>query len=194
WRARADDRGERGAGGLADAAQHRAGRRSGRAPGAPSVDRDGQARDHGGSAAPPDLRDLHRARCRLLPAVRPAPSRDSGLGGRDRRRGSPSRSTAPHHDGGGGGAAGDVRVSRGCGSSAVVTPVRLIVLPDAETLAETAATIIRDRVTAKPDLVMAVPAGRRPPPRYERLRGLPAPRPRGFARGPGVWGAEACPP
>jgi len=46
--------------------------------------------------------------------------------------------------------------------------VRLVVLLDAEALAETAATLIANRVTARPDLVMAVPAGRTPRRMYER--------------------------
>ena len=59
--------------------------------------------------------------------------------------------------------------------------MRLVVLPDAEALAETAATLIRDRVTARPDLVMAVPAGRTPRRMYERLRDLQAHAPVEFS-------------
>ena len=75
-----------------------------------------------------------------------------------------------------------------------MTPVRLIVLPDAETLAETTATIIRDRVTAKPDLVMAVPAGRTPRRMYERLRDLQARSPVEFSRMRVLCVDELCPP
>jgi len=48
--------------------------------------------------------------------------------------------------------------------------VEVIVVPDAEALAVAAATLLRDRLTANPDLVMAVPAGRTPRRMYERLR------------------------
>jgi len=72
--------------------------------------------------------------------------------------------------------------------------MRLVVLPDAETLAETAATLIRDRVTAKPDLVMAVPAGRTPRRMYERLRALHACAPVELSRMRVLCVDELCPP
>jgi glucosamine-6-phosphate deaminase len=72
--------------------------------------------------------------------------------------------------------------------------MRLVVLPDAETLAETAAMLIRDRVTAKPDLVMAVPAGRTPRRMYERLRDLHARTPIEFSRMRVLCVDELCPP
>jgi glucosamine-6-phosphate deaminase len=72
--------------------------------------------------------------------------------------------------------------------------MRLVVLPDAETLAETAAMLIRDRVTAKPDLVMAVPAGRTPRRMYERLRDLHARAPVEFSRMRVLCVDELCPP
>lgn len=48
--------------------------------------------------------------------------------------------------------------------------MRVIVLHDAEALAEAAAQVIRERVIAKPDLAVAVPAGRTPRRMYARLR------------------------
>src|SRR5262249_58740499 len=55
-------------------------------------------------------------------AVRPAASRHPGLGGRDRRRRSAARAATADHAGRGWRAARDVRVSRGRGRLAVVTP------------------------------------------------------------------------
>jgi len=72
--------------------------------------------------------------------------------------------------------------------------VRLVVLLDAEALAETAATLIRDRVTARPDLVMAVPAGRTPRRMYERLRDLQAHAPVEFSGMRVLCVDELCPP
>ena len=72
--------------------------------------------------------------------------------------------------------------------------MQLIVRPDAEALAETAATLIRDRLTAKPDLVMAVPAGRTPRRMYERLRDRQERTPVEFSRMRVVCVDELCPP
>lgn len=72
--------------------------------------------------------------------------------------------------------------------------MRLVVLPDAEALAEAAATLIRDRLTARPDLVMAVPAGRTPRRMYERLRDLQRRAPVEFSRMHVLSVDELCPP
>ncbi len=72
--------------------------------------------------------------------------------------------------------------------------MQLVVLPDAEGLAEAAATLIRARLTAKPDLVMAVPAGRTPRRMYERLRALQAQAPVAFSRMRVMCVDELCPP
>ncbi|PYO02423.1 MAG: hypothetical protein DMD91_03825 [Candidatus Rokuibacteriota bacterium] len=72
--------------------------------------------------------------------------------------------------------------------------MQLVVRPDAAALAETAATLIRDRLTATPDLVIAVPAGRTPRLMYEKLRNLQARRPVEFSRMRVVCIDELCPP
>ncbi|OLB99515.1 MAG: hypothetical protein AUH30_04935 [Candidatus Rokubacteria bacterium 13_1_40CM_68_15] len=72
--------------------------------------------------------------------------------------------------------------------------MRLVVVPDAEALAETAATLVRDRVRANPELVMAVPAGRTPRRMYERLRDLQAEAPVEFSRMRVLCVDELCPP
>ena len=69
-----------------------------------------------------------------------------------------------------------------------------MVVPDAEALAETAATLVRDRVRANPELVMAVPAGRTPRRMYERLRDLQAEAPVEFSRMRVLCVDELCPP
>ncbi len=72
--------------------------------------------------------------------------------------------------------------------------MRLIVCPDAETLAAEAAALVRERVRRKPDLAMAMPAGRTPRRMYEVLRALQAQGPVDFSR---MWVFsvdELCPP
>lgn len=72
--------------------------------------------------------------------------------------------------------------------------MRLVVLPDAEALADAAAALIRERLLAKPDLAMAVPAGRTPRRMYARLRELQARAPVDFSRMRVFSVDELCPP
>jgi glucosamine-6-phosphate deaminase len=60
--------------------------------------------------------------------------------------------------------------------------MRLIVVSDAEALAESAAGLVRERVRANADLVMAAPAGRTPRRMYALLRELQARDPVDFSR------------
>src|SRR5919108_5175585 len=60
--------------------------------------------------------------------------------------------------------------------------VEIRICSDPTTLARAAATVIRDRLRAKPDLAMAVPAGRTPRPMYAVLRDLHARAPLPFER------------
>jgi glucosamine-6-phosphate deaminase len=60
--------------------------------------------------------------------------------------------------------------------------MELRVFADADALAEAAATAWLDRLAARPDLVMAVPAGRTPRPTYRALRQASARRGLTFAR------------
>jgi glucosamine-6-phosphate deaminase len=71
---------------------------------------------------------------------------------------------------------------------------KLVVTPGPVELTEAAASLVRARVDAKPDLVMAVPAGRTPRPMYARLRELQAQAPVDYSR-MRVFGVdELCPP
>lgn len=72
--------------------------------------------------------------------------------------------------------------------------MRLVVLRDAAELAEVAAGLVRDRLRAKPDLVMSVPAGRTPRAMYARLRALQATAPVDFSRLRVFSVDELCPP
>jgi glucosamine-6-phosphate deaminase len=72
--------------------------------------------------------------------------------------------------------------------------MNLVVCRDAEELAERAATLLRDRVRARPELTMAVPAGRTPRRMYERLRELQAEHPVDFSRMRVFSVDELCPP
>jgi len=63
-----------------------------------------------------------------------------------------------------------------------VSAIRVVVFPDAEGLATGAASLIRERVVGKPDLVMAAPAGRTPRRMYAVLRGLQSRAPVDFTR------------
>src|SRR5207247_3420149 len=72
--------------------------------------------------------------------------------------------------------------------------MQVVVLRDAAELAEAAATMFREHLAARPDLAMAVPAGRTPRRMYARLRDRQA-------REPVAYGAmsvfsvdELCPP
>ena len=86
---------EPGAGGLADAGEHRVHRRGRAGARASSADRHGQARDHRAGQAARDLRDLDRARRGLLHAVHAEASLHADDGGRGQGGGvSPGRAAA----------------------------------------------------------------------------------------------------
>jgi glucosamine-6-phosphate deaminase len=72
--------------------------------------------------------------------------------------------------------------------------MKVIVVRDAAELAEAAAGLLRERLAAKPDLAMAVPAGRTPRRMYALLRDLQASAPVGYD-GMRVFSIdELCPP
>ena len=52
--------------------------------------------------------------------------------------------------------------------------VQVVIARDADEVAEIAADVFRDRVRARPDLAMAVPAGRTPRRMYARMAALQA--------------------
>src|SRR5256885_488797 len=60
--------------------------------------------------------------------------------------------------------------------------MRLVVFRDAAELAEAAAALVRERIAAKPDLAMAVPAGRTPRRMYSPLRDWRAREPADYSR------------
>src|SRR5919201_3067715 len=72
--------------------------------------------------------------------------------------------------------------------------MRLLVVRDVGELAGVAADLWRARVRAKPDLVMAVPAGRTPRGMYARLRELQARDPVDFSAMRVFSIDELCPP
>jgi glucosamine-6-phosphate deaminase len=72
--------------------------------------------------------------------------------------------------------------------------MRVVVYPDGEALAAGAAALVRERVSAKPDLAMAVPAGRTPRRMYALLRTLQAESPVDFSRLRVFSVDELCPP
>jgi glucosamine-6-phosphate deaminase len=72
--------------------------------------------------------------------------------------------------------------------------VEVVVARDAEELAEMAADVFRARVRAKPDLAMAVPAGRTPRRMYARLAGLQSLDPVDYSRMRIFSVDELCPP
>jgi glucosamine-6-phosphate deaminase len=72
--------------------------------------------------------------------------------------------------------------------------MRLLVVPDAGALARIAADLWRARLRSKPDLVMAVPAGRTPRLMYARLRELQAVDPVDFSAMRVFSIDELCPP
>src|SRR2546428_13879427 len=65
---------------------------------------------------------------------------------------------------------------------------------DGEGLAEAAASLCRERVAARPDLAMAVPAGRTPRRMYGHLRDWQAPEPVDCGRMRVFSIDELCPP
>lgn len=75
-----------------------------------------------------------------------------------------------------------------------MSAIRLLVFPDAEALAVEAALLVRDRVKAKPDLVMAMPAGRTPRRMYALLRTLQGEAPVDYSRLSVFSVDELCPP
>src|SRR2546422_7970126 len=60
--------------------------------------------------------------------------------------------------------------------------MKVVVFRDAAELAEAAATLFRERLTARPDLAMAVPAGRTPRCMYARFRDRQAQAPIDYGR------------
>src|SRR5438477_5329809 len=73
-------------------------------------------------------------------------------------------------------------------------PMRLGVAGDPDQLAEMAAALFRDRLRARADLAMAVPAGRTPRRMYRRLETLQATAPVDYSRMRVFSVDELCPP
>jgi glucosamine-6-phosphate deaminase len=72
--------------------------------------------------------------------------------------------------------------------------MRLVVARDADHLAEMAAELFRDRLRRRPELAMAVPAGRTPRRMYRRLEALQATVPLDYSRMRVFSVDELCPP
>jgi len=72
--------------------------------------------------------------------------------------------------------------------------MQVVVARDADELAEIAADLFRDRVRARPDLAMAVPAGRTPRRMYARMAALQQRDPVEYARMQIFSIDELCPP
>ena len=72
--------------------------------------------------------------------------------------------------------------------------VQVVIARDADELAEIAADVFRDRVRARPDLAMAVPAGRTPRRMYARMATLQARDPVEYAHIRIFAVDELCPP
>jgi glucosamine-6-phosphate deaminase len=72
--------------------------------------------------------------------------------------------------------------------------MRLVIARDAGQLAEMAAELFRDRVSARPGIAMAVPAGRTPRRMYGVLRALQATAPVDYSRMRVFSVDELCPP
>jgi glucosamine-6-phosphate deaminase len=72
--------------------------------------------------------------------------------------------------------------------------MRVVVTRDADELAEVAADLFRDRVRGRPDLAMAVPAGRTPRRMYARLAALQARDPVDYSQMHIFSVDELCPP
>jgi glucosamine-6-phosphate deaminase len=78
--------------------------------------------------------------------------------------------------------------------SGVVGLLKLVVTAGPAELAEAAASLVRARVEARPDLAMAMPAGRTPRPMYARLRERQAREPVDYSRMRAFCVDELCPP
>jgi glucosamine-6-phosphate deaminase len=72
--------------------------------------------------------------------------------------------------------------------------MRLVVARDARQLAEVAAALVRDRVRARPELAMAVPAGRTPRRMYRELEAWQSRAPVDYSRMRVFSVDELCPP
>src|SRR5439155_20814176 len=72
--------------------------------------------------------------------------------------------------------------------------MQVLIARDADELAEVAADVFRDRVRARPDLAMAVPAGRTPRRMYARMAALQARHPVNYAKMRIFSVDELCPP
>src|SRR5256712_10797165 len=72
--------------------------------------------------------------------------------------------------------------------------MQVLTARDADELAEVAADVFRDRVRARPDLAMAVPAGRTPRRMYARMAALQARHPVNYAKMRIFSVDELCPP
>ena len=72
--------------------------------------------------------------------------------------------------------------------------MHVLIARDAEELAEIAADVFRERVRARPELAMAVPAGRTPRRMYARMAQLQARTPIDYARMRVFSVDELCPP
>jgi len=72
--------------------------------------------------------------------------------------------------------------------------MHVLIARDADELAEIAADVFRERVRARPDLAMAVPAGRTPRRMYTRMAQLQARAPIDYARMRVFSVDELCPP
>ena len=72
--------------------------------------------------------------------------------------------------------------------------MKVVVFRDAAELAAAAATLFRERLTARPDLAMGVPAGRTPRRMYARLRDWQAREPVDYGRMHVFSIDELCPP
>ena len=72
--------------------------------------------------------------------------------------------------------------------------MQVLIARDADELAEVAADLFRERVRARPDLAMAVPAGRTPRRMYARMAALQARHPVDYAKMRIFSVDELCPP
>ena len=73
-------------------------------------------------------------------------------------------------------------------------PMELVTTRDADDLADVAAAVFRDRVRRRPDLAMAVPAGRTPRRMYQRMAALQRTDPVDYSRIRVFSVDELCPP
>src|SRR5919109_1705042 len=72
--------------------------------------------------------------------------------------------------------------------------MEIVVARDAAELAEIAADVFRERVRRRPEITMAVPAGRTPRPMYQRLAALQRTAPLDYSRMRVFSVDELCPP